>query len=285
MSATRTAAVFLFITHSSEAFQSMRQGLDLRRQNFPATAFTNKLQHTPLYMAKKKSRGFAKSEPTSSSGISNEINSSDTITTADEQPTTTTMTSEPNAGLTALERMRAEQRRQKEDELRRVKELRSVDEYVREDPTAAVIPEKVAMRMGKRMLPFVGVPLFGVMGTFVAFWYLRVYKNLEFSTVAVAVATIGLLVVGLLGITYSVMSASWDEDVEGSTLGLEEVSKNLDSIKDGLRRSKENVLLRERMAGMPEAEIQAAIRELDKKDEREKMMTMTYEEKLNKEMK
>ena len=60
------------------------------------------------------------------------------------------------------------------------------------------------------------------------------------------------------GITYSVMSASWDSDTEGSALGFDEFSSNLDNIKDGLKRSKENILIREQMAGMPEAEIQAA---------------------------
>lgn len=189
-----------------------------------------------------------------------------------------------NAGQIALERMRAKQSDEKDAELRKVKEVRSVDEFIREDPDAAVIPERVAMRMGSRMLPFVGIPLFGTMGAFVAFWYLRVYKNIEFETVSVAFVTIGLLVVGLLGITYSVMSASWDSDREGSALGVDEFSNNLDSIRAGLKRSKENLIIREQMAGLPEGEIEAAIRALDKKDERAKMKKMSLEEKMKKEL-
>lgn len=162
--------------------------------------------------------------------------------------------------------------------------MRSVDEFVRDDPTAAVIPEKVAMRMGQRMLPFVGVPLFGGMGAFVAFWYFATYKNVQFQPALVAFTTIGLLGVGLVGITYSVMSASWDPDREGSALGGDEFSRNLDSLKDGLKRSRENAITRDRMAAMPEGEIEKAVRDLDKKADKEKMKTMSLQEKMEREL-
>jgi hypothetical protein len=64
--------------------------------------------------------------------------------------------------------------------------------------TPAAIPEKVATRMGQRMLPFVGAPLFLAMGTFVGFWYMATYRDLEFQPALVATSTILLLVVGLL---------------------------------------------------------------------------------------
>jgi hypothetical protein len=52
--------------------------------------------------------------------------------------------------------------------------------------------------MGGRMLPFVGVPLFGAMGTFVGFWYMATYRDVEFEPALVAATTIVLLVVGLV---------------------------------------------------------------------------------------
>jgi hypothetical protein len=61
------------------------------------------------------------------------------------------------------------------------------------------------------------------------------------------------------GITYSVLSASWDDDREGSTFGADEFSKNVESLREGLSRTKENALLRERMAGMSEEEIRRAM--------------------------
>ena len=61
------------------------------------------------------------------------------------------------------------------------------------------------------------------------------------------------------GITYSVLSASWDDDREGSTFGADEFSKNVESLREGLSRTKENVLLRERMAGMSDDEIKRIV--------------------------
>lgn len=214
------------------------------------------------HMAKKRAKGFGKSPPSSPAPVSDNESPSVPATRSIES-------TEQNAGQKALERMRRAEAEKRNAELRKVAELREMDEYVR-DEGPPVIPEKVAMRMGSRMLPFVGIPLFGGMGLFVGFWYFATYKNVEFQPALVAASTIALLVVGLLGITYSVMSASWDPDREGSGLGADEFSTNVNNLREGLARSRENNLLRERMAGLPEEEIQAAIRDLDRRDARKK---------------
>lgn len=43
------------------------------------------------------------------------------------------------------------------------------------------------------------------------------------------------------------MSASWDEDREGSALGVDEFQRNLENVKEGLGRSRENAVLRDRL--------------------------------------
>ena len=86
------------------------------------------------------------------------------------------------------------------------------------------------------------------------------------------------------GITYSVMSASWDENREGDLLGTDEFQRNLDNIKDGLSRSRENALLRERMAGLSDAEIKRALQELDKKEGAEIKRTQTLQAKLEEDL-
>ena len=101
-----------------------------------------------------------------------------------------------NDGQKALEQMRRERAEAKDAELRRVRDLITTDQQVQETPAA--IPEKVAQRMGKRMLPFVGLPLFLGMGSFVFFWYMATYQNMEYQPALVAATTIALLVVGLL---------------------------------------------------------------------------------------
>jgi len=171
---------------------------------------------------------------------------------------------EMNEGQKELARMRRERAEQRDAELRNLRELRNTDAQVKEQPAA--IPEKVANRMGARALPFVGIPIFGGMGAFVLFWYLATYKDLEFEPSLVAATTIGLLVVGLAGITYSVMSTSWDEDREGTFLGTEEFSRNVDNLKAGFGRSKQNAILRDKMDQMDEDEIERALRDLERRE-------------------
>merc|ERR1711862_475177 len=119
-------------------------------------------------------------------------------------------------------------------------------------------------------LPFVGIPLFGVMATFVGFWYMATYKGVVFETSLVAYSTIFVLALGLLGITYSVMSASWDPDVDGST--------------SGLKRSRENLIVREQMSTLSEKDVKDAIQALDKKEKKEEKKGMSSFDKMKKEL-
>ena len=165
----------------------------------PLVAVSYELDSSALY-----AKGFGKNVPSKKKELfddddDNEINPTQTTSNATPQPTTASSTiPTPNAGVEALARLRRQQAEQKDEELRAVREMKSVERYVAEDPNAAVIPEQVAQRMGRRMLPFVGIPLFGVMGTFVVFWYLATYRNLEFQPALVAFSTIGVLGVSLL---------------------------------------------------------------------------------------
>lgn len=167
-----------------------------------------------------------------------------------------------------MQQLRSREAEKRDEELRKLRDLRETDALLAEDAGAAAIPERVAQRMGKRMLPFVGIPLFGSSASFIGFWYLAVYKDMEFQPALVATTSFVFLAVGLLGITYSVLSASWDDDREGSGLGVDEFQKNMSSLKEGLSRTKENTLLREKMAGLSEEEIQRAI---DGQERREKV--------------
>jgi Photosynthesis affected mutant 68 len=80
------------------------------------------------------------------------------------------------------------------------------------------------------------------------------------------------------------MSASWDENRDGDLLGTDEFQRNLDSIKDGLSRSRGNALLRERMAGLSDAEIKRALQELEKKEGAESRRTQSLQAKLEEDL-
>jgi hypothetical protein len=123
---------------------------------------------------------------------------SGSISSPDNPFNTVQEVSDLSQGKAMLERMRREKAEQRNAELRKIKEVNDVDAMMRETPDAAAIPERVAQRMGKRMLPFVGIPLFGGMATFVGFWYMATYRDTQYEPLMVAVSTIGVLVAGLL---------------------------------------------------------------------------------------
>ena len=125
---------------------------------------------------------------------------------------------------------------------------------------------------------------------------------MEFQPALVAASTILVLVVSLLvstenplssaqcfsscfqGITYSVMSASWDEDREGDFLGAEEFSKNVQNIKDGLGRSRENAMLRDKMSGLGQDELNRAMSDLEKREALQQRKSQSLRDKINEEM-
>lgn len=230
-------------------------------------------QQTPIALSAgkgfgEKSVSKPKTTPSieSSSALSTESTSSTSVSTQQEQPTVR----EDNTGSQKLRDLRSREAEKRDEELRKLRALRETDAALREDAGAAAIPEKVAQRMGKRMLPFVGIPLFGSFASFIGFWYMAVYKDMEFQPALVATTSFVFLAIGLLGITYSVMSASWDDDREGSGLGIDEFKTNVGNLKEGLARTRENALLREKMAGLSEDEIQRAIDAQEKRDSAKK---------------
>lgn len=122
----------------------------------------------------------------------------DPIAVANSNPFPAIVQPDLSMGKAALERLKREQVEKRDEELRKVKQIKDVDTMLRESPEAAVIPEKVAQRMGARMLPFVGIPLLGGMGAFVGFWYMSTYQGMSYEPSLVAASTIALLVFGLL---------------------------------------------------------------------------------------
>mmetsp|Transcript_5953 Transcript_5953/g.12536 ORF Transcript_5953/g.12536 Transcript_5953/m.12536 type:complete len:87 (+) Transcript_5953:300-560(+) len=67
------------------------------------------------------------------------------------------------------------------------------------------------------------------------------------------------------------MSTSWDEDrtEEEGILGLGEFQKNVGNIQEGLQRSKENAILRDKMATSSNPQQMAqALKSLDAKEEK-----------------
>ncbi|MEM8810757.1 MAG: PAM68 family protein [Cyanobacteria bacterium P01_G01_bin.38] len=88
------------------------------------------------------------------------------------------------------------------------------------------IPEVVSRRMIRRMVAFSGVPTILGLGVFVGAYFLISRQILEFPKSLVLVLSLACFGLGFLGLSYGVLSASWEEDTEGSLLGTAEFSLN-----------------------------------------------------------
>ncbi len=100
------------------------------------------------------------------------------------------------------------------------------------------IPEIVSRRMITRIALFCGVPtLLGITTFFVS--YLIVSKGLfELPNTAVLLVSMGCFGLGVLGLSYGVLSASWDEEISGSTLGWQEFTTNFGRMREAWRAAK-----------------------------------------------
>ncbi|MEO1070536.1 MAG: PAM68 family protein [Cyanobacteria bacterium J06638_6] len=95
-----------------------------------------------------------------------------------------------------------------------------------EKPANTAIPEAVSNRMLRRMLAFSGIPTVTGILTFFVSYYLVVNRVVELPSYFVLLVTLGCFGLGVVGLTYGVLSASWDEDRPGSLGGLDEFRVN-----------------------------------------------------------
>jgi Photosynthesis affected mutant 68 len=103
------------------------------------------------------------------------------------------------------------------------------------------LPREISDRMGRRMLVFAGIPTFLGMLVFPSAYALIKYGGVQLPNVAVVLVSMGFLGLGVLGITYGGLSASWDLGSKGSLLGFEEAKVNFQRLKEGLGNEGERV--------------------------------------------
>jgi hypothetical protein len=88
------------------------------------------------------------------------------------------------------------------------------------------IPDAVSKRMVRRMVLLSGIPTtLGVASFFVSYFLIK-NVGLKLPNTAVLLVSMGFFGLGVLGLSYGVLSASWDEDVPGTKLGWQEFTTN-----------------------------------------------------------
>lgn len=92
----------------------------------------------------------------------------------------------------------------------------------------SAIPEVVSKRMARRMAFFCGIPTLIGFSVLPASYWVITHHWFDLPNTAVLLMSLGCLGLSVLGLSYGVLSASWDEDREGSLLGFREFSLNWD---------------------------------------------------------
>jgi hypothetical protein len=104
----------------------------------------------------------------------------------------------------------------------------------RSKPRARVIPDAVAGRMARRIAIATGIPSVMGMGVFIGSYLLVSRGVLDIPPVVTLVASGVCFLLGLLGLSYGVLSASW-EDAPGSLIGSEQIVLNIGRLRQSVR--------------------------------------------------
>lgn len=97
-----------------------------------------------------------------------------------------------------------------------------------------VIPDQVANRMARRVALATGLPTLLGMAVFVVSYVLVSRGWLAIPPSATLLASGACFLLGLVGLSYGVLSASW-EDEPGSLLGSEQIGLNIGRIRASLQ--------------------------------------------------
>lgn len=102
------------------------------------------------------------------------------------------------------------------------------------------IPEAVSRRMIARIGAFSGTPtIFGVL-SLVGSYFVVTREWFPLPSIAVLLVSMGFFGLGVLGVTYGALSASWDEADEGTPLGWKEFKINLARVRESFRSAGQN---------------------------------------------
>lgn len=97
-----------------------------------------------------------------------------------------------------------------------------------------VIPDAVANRMARRIAIGTGIPTLMGMGVFVGSYLLVSREIADIPPGATLAASGACFFLGLLGLSFGVLSASW-EDQPGSLLGTEQIGVNISRLRGSIR--------------------------------------------------
>ena len=118
------------------------------------------------------------------------------------------------------------------------KKPRSTSRSSRPNSNLSAIPDVVSKRMGRRMAVFCGIPSALGMSSLFIFYWLKIKEVVDLPPYTAFAVSFGFLGIGVLGLSYGLFSACWDEERNGSIWGVDEFKINLGRTKDAWKASK-----------------------------------------------
>lgn len=123
-------------------------------------------------------------------------------------------------------------------------EKAQVKKKVRQNTASApsnspAIPEVVSRRMVRRIALFSGIPSSLGMLTFVISYIVVSQHYFKLPSVVVLLVSLGFFGLGVLGLSYGALSASWDEDRAGTWFGWSEFRTNFERTIASLREARQ----------------------------------------------
>ena len=98
----------------------------------------------------------------------------------------------------------------------------------------AGIPKQVANRMARRIAFSTGIPTLSGMGVFVGSYILISKGIADISPTLTLTVSAICFFVGLIGLSYGILSASWD-DSSGSLMGIENIKPNIQRMRSAFK--------------------------------------------------
>jgi hypothetical protein len=102
------------------------------------------------------------------------------------------------------------------------------------------IPEAVSRRMVTRMVLLSGIPLLMALFTFVGSYFIITNEVFPLPNQAVLIVSLGFFGLSVIGVSYGIFSASWEEETTGSLLGWQEFTVNFGRTTEAWRSAKKN---------------------------------------------
>lgn len=104
---------------------------------------------------------------------------------------------------------------------------------------ALQIPPEVNSRIVRRMALFCGIPTFLGFATFIASYIVVSHHWFELPNTVVVLVSMAFLGIGVLGLTYGALSASWEEGRLGSWFGWQEFRQNFSNLQEAWKSQRQ----------------------------------------------